>query len=245
VERPEPPELLRNFAAEDRARVEILLDALLPCLDLKRTVFVGGIATRYAAWGHGISAVDRRINDIDAVVDAIDAVSTHITGELRIPHSHIMEGGLPYFAVVHPPARLKADLFGRSGLPLHPVTATYKARALSLAPAADQLVADLRAVAHQVERRSISPKRFDSLRLLLTILPPEQAERAWHAACPDALTVAVVIARAARNVLSHPEWIRAHEFERPPGHVCAECVDIPGFPRTLLDEIRSMLDVVE
>lgn len=237
--------LLANFAPNDQTRVETLLDALVACLDLTRTTFAGGIATRFAASCHAISTTNRPLNDIDLLIPDLDAVSPKVVAGFRISHSHIETDGHPYFAIVHPEARLKADIFGRSDIPQNRVSVAYKAHSLLLSSPIDQLIADLRALELQLERQSISPKRFDTLRLLLSVIPPDEAENAWQTCRPGSPPIAAFIAQATALVLSSPSWIREHEFEKPQRYECPNCVGIPGFPLTPLDEIRSILDIVE
>lgn len=234
--------LLANFESGDQKRIVTTLEALTAYLDLSRTTFVGGIATRYHAHIAGIE-VRRATNDLDIEIPDVSTIDPGIINEFLVMHTHVEKGSLTYLVLAHPTARIKVDVFiGVSGG--ERLCVKFKDHTLRIRKPEDQLYWALKALQLQIQRRSISPKRFAALNLLLSVVSADDANLVWSRFGHNE-SLLPYIARAATIVMTSPGWIKEHEFERPPGWQCPDCVDVDEFPRTPLDEMCNVLDVVE
>ena len=106
-------ELIQGFSPEDTERVSAHLEKLLPYLRQDAFTIVGGLAIRYHLATHKIAYPQRAFNDLDIMVDSLDAVSTAVIDNFLVEHYHPPIANAFYLVLIDPGTKTKVDTLAR------------------------------------------------------------------------------------------------------------------------------------
>lgn len=235
---------LDSLSEVDRGKVENLLEALLPHLDVKKTILVGGLAIRHHVNAHGVAYLQEPFSDLDVITNDERAVRPSITKTFLVAHHHRQGQDGFYFSFVEPALKVSVDVFG-GGIAIWPHQTTsvrWGKDQLKLCGIEDQLVKTVIDIGRISAEAKVDPKQFSEADLLRKLADLEVAERRWREvmgttgpSLKDAYQQAVQTAEA------HPEWLQKNPFQKPAGYVCRECVDSTDFPLTPPAEVERVL----
>lgn len=234
------------FLRNDTTRVRVHLSKLIPYLDLKKSLFVGGIAIRYHLLSHGVEFTKRPFNDLDLVVEDPAALSSHVTKRFLVYHYHPQNIGQFYIALVDPESQTKVDIFSPTLYTFHTVQVSFEKYTLRLPSIEDQLVKTILDISRISPESHVDPKQFEDARMLYSIADTNLVERYWkeNNINNDGLSALHSYLRAKEMAKSNPGWIEEKPFDTSP-YVCGICRETDEFQVEPMEKIYDILGRAE
>lgn len=236
--------LLTGFSGEEKERVKIHLQKLLPYLRKGGFTIVGGLAIRYHLISKGISYSPGPFNDLDIIVENSEVVSQAVAQDFLIYHYHPDDF---YLALVEPITKTKVDVFEASPVPHKTVTVNFGEETLRVVSIEDQLVKTVFDIQRISEEKKVDPKQFFDTRLLMQIADLKLANQFWQQNqfhdFPSDLMEAVN--RAENIAKSHPNWLQEKPFTRAHPYKCPDCQNTDGFTVAPMEQVYKVLGYVE
>ncbi len=236
--------LVVGFAENETKRIESLLDKLLPHLEVREFVIVGGLAIRFHLFSRGVEFPIRQFNDLDMIAKTNHTLRPSVTRDFLISHYHLIPGQVPYVALVDAINHITVDIFGYDPAPEKVVAVGYKDYRLDIVSVEDQLVktvADCTRIL--TDKYALDPKQITDAKLLMKIADMEKVERIWRTRVFSQHQKSLIdeFAGVLSAAEQFPNRLKKNPFKMPRDYVCAECATVPEFPLTTLDKIYDIL----
>jgi len=244
-----------GFYPEDQERIKSFLEKFSQHVDLQRYLFVGRLSNAFSFADKGIAYPPRPFNDLDALIEKPDSLPPSITADFLIAHYHLNPRKVEdefafYFELVEPETKIKIDLFAQ-GLysPQACFSVNYGGFSLNLQSPEDQVTTALLEVQSVLKGGTIEPKRVRDITLLMSTVDIKQAERFYERKkrgktnFPN-LTLTEVYQAIKAKIEAEPKLIVEKLHNKTPYH-CEDCVSVPGFEITPMEEIYRILGNVD
>ena len=235
------PAIFRGFSQAESEKIALHLERLMPYLDLKRTVVVGGLPIRYHLVSNGIAYPERPFNDLDMIIESEDVLNPAVSQDFQIAHYHQDKAGAYYFALVDPVSRTKVDIFDYSRPPAEIVWIDFVGLRLRIRTLESQLIQTIHDTQKVRSFIMVDPKQFTDARLMLQVADLDKANQFWIGT--EGLEDA--FAAAEESVREHPELLKEKPYRKPAPYDCPECVHTEKFPLTPLEEVYRTLGYIE
>lgn len=243
-------ELINSFSDEDSKKVASHLEKLLPYLDTERFAVVGGLAIRYHLAQKEIPYVLRPFNDLDIMMELMDAIDPKVTKDFMVYHYHPSQKNDSFYLVlVYAESRTKVDIFDyKDSYPEKLIKVPFEGNSVQVVSVEDQLVKTVIDIQRISEAAKVDPKQFNDTSLLMQIADMKLTDSIWKrknfSKWPKDIGDAITRARKIKD--EYPEWVKEKPFRKLEPYVCRDCVsDSSLFPLTPMETIYKVLGYVE
>lgn len=241
--------LINGFNETDNKRIETHLNKLFPYLDKEKFVIVGGLAIRYHLALKGIDYHIRPFNDLDIIMESMEAIDPNVTKEFMVYHYHPhQKNGTFYLVLIDPESKTKIDIFDYKDVPPESIVKVpFGKELIKVVSIEDQLVKTVIDIQRISETAKVDPKQFIDTTLLSQIADMNLANKIWgrknNPQWPTNIKDAIKRANKIKN--EHPEWVQEKPFRKPKPYICPDCVNDSQFPLTPMATIYEALQYVE
>ncbi len=240
-------QLINGFSKRESKKIELHLKKLLPYLDSRNFVIVGGLAIRYYVAKAGLQYPSRPFNDLDIIAKDINILSPEVKKDFIISHYHPKKNTSFYIVLIDPISKTKIDIFDYNFPPEETISVKFGSYLLKIQSIEDQLVKTVFDLQRISPEKLVDPKQFFDARLLMKIADMKKADIFWKKKkfkdYPNPIVEA--FQRAEKISQEQPKLLKEKPFRKQASYECPDCVSTPDFPITPMDKIYQLLGYVE
>ncbi len=223
-------DLTKIYTKQDSKKINITLERLGKYIN--SITLTGGIVSAYYHWKYDLPLSQRKLNDLDIVINDSFDIPASLTKEFFVIHYHPKsKKGKLLMMLLDPATKIRIDIFpytGDSQSRKHTTIISNKSfEVLSL----EDLVCQLLVICNDlVKNKSVDPKYFIDMISLFGKCNHKLLQRIWNEYKEFEQDLDSIYLAILNKIKSDPQLLQKTIYCQNLNHVCDKCIKCDKFP---------------
>jgi len=236
--------LTTAFFPEDAEHALKTLERLMKHLPF--LVLTGGVASSYYFWKYDFPISQRKLSDLDVVIEDPSNLRSIITQDFLVSHYHPKNHkGKFHIMLVDPKTKIRIDVFPFLSKANERVqTVNIRNVAFSILSLEDLVCRLLSNCAGLIENKEVDPKYFVTMLSLFGVSDRIVIRKIWEEYRKEGQNFDDTYCAILNQVKNKPELLKKIIYSQDLNHSCKECQPIAGIPLATNQQVFDLLRYV-